>query len=177
MATKTKTPAATAVPQTREEVQGWIHQLGTAQRSRITHETAMNEKIAAATAEFAQFIDAEKTIEAQMLAGIATWCEANKAELTKEGKTVKFITGEVSWRANPPSVKFKKGIKLEAIIAHINQLKLAKLFVRIQLEVDKEAILKADDKTKAKLAAAGTITILSGVETSSVTPFEAEVAA
>jgi phage host-nuclease inhibitor protein Gam len=172
MATRVKQSAAVAVPQNREDVQQWIAALGNAQRKREELRGAMNAQIGPITERFAPDIDAQTLEEARLLDGIATWCEANKADLTKESKTVNLITGEVSWRMNPPSVAFKRGIKVDEIIAHIKQLKLAKLFVRTKEEVDKEAILKADEKTQDKLCAAGTIKVIKDAETFSVTPFE-----
>jgi phage host-nuclease inhibitor protein Gam len=174
MATKAKTAAAVAVPQTREEVQQWISELGKTQRYRANLTNEMNEKIAPITEKYAPIIDAQTQEEQRLLEGIATWCEANKTDLTKDAKTVNLVTGEVQWRLNPPSVAFKRGIKVEEIIAHIKQLKLAKLFVRVKEEVNKDAILAADDKTKAKLTAAGTIKIVKGAEMFAVTPFEQE---
>jgi phage host-nuclease inhibitor protein Gam len=172
MATKAKTAAAIAVPQNREEVQQWISNLGKVQRDRATLTNEMNNLIAPITERFAAPLDEKAQEEQRLLEGIATWCEANKAELTKDAKTVNLVTGEVQWRMNPPSVAFKRGIKVEEIIAHLKQLKLAKLFVRVKEEVNKDAILAADDKTKAKLTAAGTIKIVTDSEMFSVTPFE-----
>lgn len=172
MATKAKTAAAKAVPQTREEVQQWIAKLGEQQRTITQLQGEMNGLIAPITEMYAPAIDTHNQEAAALLDGIATWCEANKGDLTKDAKTVNLITGEVSWRMNPPSVAFKRGIKVDEIIAHLKQLKLAKLFVRTKEEVNKEAILAADDKTKAKLTAAGTIKIVDDSETFSVTPFE-----
>lgn len=174
MATKAKTQAAIAVPQTREEVQQWIAGLGKVQRERATLTNNMNDLISPITERFAPQIDEKTQEEQRLLDGIATWCEANKADLTKDAKTVNLVTGEIQWRMNPASVAFKRGIKVEEIIAHIKQLKLGKLFVRVKEEVNKEAILAADDKTKAKLTAAGTIKIVTDSETFAVTPFEQE---
>jgi phage host-nuclease inhibitor protein Gam len=171
---KAKTTAAAPVPQSREEVQQWISNLGKAQREQARLSTELNEKLAPITESYAPLLDAQAQEQQRLLEGIATWCEANKADLTKDAKTVNLITGEIAWRKNPPSVAFKRGIKVEAIIAHIKQLKLAKLFVRTKEEVDKEAILAADDKVKAKLVAAGTIKIVTDSETFAVTPFEVE---
>jgi phage host-nuclease inhibitor protein Gam len=172
MATKAKTTAAVAVPQDREEVQQWISNLGKMQRERAGVTNDMNDLIAPITEQFAPIIAAKLAEEERLLEGIQTWCEANKADLTKDAKTVNLVTGEICWRKNPPSVAFKRGIKLDEIIAHIKQLKLGKLFVRTKEEVDKEAILSADDKTKAKLTKAGTIKIVTDSETFAVTPFE-----
>lgn len=166
---KTKAPE---VPQSREDVQQWIANLGTTQRAKATLTNEMNELIAPITSRYASQIDEQAQQEQRLLEGIAAWCEANKSDLTKDGKTVNLVTGEVSWRLNPPSVAFKRGVKVEQLVAHIKQLKLGKLFLRTKEEVDKEAILRADDKTKAKLTAAGTIKIVTDAETFSVTPFE-----
>lgn len=168
---KAKAPAK-PVPQTREEVQQWIANLGNVQRDTERNKTAMNERIAQVTQEYATLLDTLATRENDLLDGIAAWCEANKADLTKDGRTINLVTGEVAWRVNPPSVAFKRGIKVEEIVAHIKQLKLAKLFIRVKEEVNKDAILSADDKTRARLTAAGTIKIVTDAETFSVTPFE-----
>ncbi len=171
MATKVKKEAL-PTPQSREEVQAWIADLGKSQREHQRLSTELNDKLAPISAQYAPLIDVQAVEQQRLLDGISTWCEANKGELTKNGKTVQFITGEVSWRMNPPSVAFKKGIKVEQIIAHIKQLRLGKLFVRGKEEVNKEAILAADKDTQAKLTAAGTIKIVDDAETFAVTPSE-----
>ena len=42
-------------------------------------------------------------------AGIQTYCEAHRDELTSGGKTktANLVTGEVSWRQRPPSVSIR----------------------------------------------------------------------
>lgn len=171
---KAKTKAAAAVPQSREEVQSWITLLGQEQRALELQRNVMNEEIAAITDRFAVPLDAGATKCEELLEGIATWCEANKADLTVDSKTVNLITGEVRWKIDPPSVSFKKGVKLEDIIALIKQLRLSKLFIRTKEEVDKEAILRAEPRLQKRLTAAGTIRINRDRETFSVTPFGQE---
>ena len=41
-------------------------------------------------------------------AGVQTWCEANREQICGKGKTANLITGEVSWRQRPPSVRVRR---------------------------------------------------------------------
>ncbi|KFB96134.1 exonuclease inhibitor, partial [Trabulsiella guamensis ATCC 49490] len=95
--------------------------------------------------------------------------EANRAELTRDGKTktANLTTGEVRWRARPPSVTIRK---VEDVIAMLKKLSLGK-FLRNKEEINKEAILASPTEVKG---IAG-IAIKTGVEDFEIIPFEQSV--
>ncbi|MBI2770025.1 MAG: host-nuclease inhibitor Gam family protein [Burkholderiales bacterium] len=169
---------AAAVPQTREEAQSWITLLGQEQRALDAKRAVMNEAIAAVTANYATELDIGAAEVERLLEGVAAWCEAHKADLTSNGKvkTVNLITGEVKWKIDPPSVKFKKGLNTEKAIEFIKECGFANewpadLFLRTKEEVNKEAILSATPEQLETLKAGGKIKVIRDSETFTVTPF------
>ena len=135
-----KTEAAShTVPQSREEATDAITQIGTAQRERVRIETAMNDELAGIKTRYEH---EAKTFADQISAlskGVHLWCEANRAELTKEGKTktANLASGEVKWRMRPRSVSISA---VETVIDLLKKLKLDR-FLRVKTEVNKDAML------------------------------------
>lgn len=157
---------AVGMPQSKEEVILSIKEVGDIQREIARTEAAMNDEIGRITQIFAPTIE-EKYEQLKVLqVGIQAWCEVNRDNLTQGGKTktVNFTTGEVSWRSRPDSVSIKK---VEVVLETLKQCQLQR-FIRIKEEINKEAIL-AD---KLAVTAIPGITINSGKEDFSITPFE-----
>ena len=92
--------------------------------------------------------------------GIKTYCDANKETLfDKDTKTRKFLTGEISYRKLKDAVTTKMTQKfLEEILEKNNLLapyrnfvlKLAKIFLTVKIELDKNNILKKENQEDAK---------------------------
>lgn len=165
---KVKAQAAAYVPQTRDDCASDIRKLGDLQREISRCEIAMNDAIAAITAQHQPALDAYREQAKALTTAIQTWCEANRDALTDGGK-VKFanlITGEVSWRQRPPSVRITQS---DAVLETLQRLGLDR-FVRVKEEINKEAILNEPDAVRG---VAG-ITISTGVEDFAVVPFEQE---
>lgn len=167
--TRAKSVAVVNVPQSREDVIGDIRKIGDITRVILRRETELNDKIAMLTNDVAPGIEALKKELERLQKGVQTWCEANRAELTKDGKTktANLTTGEVRWRTRPPSVSIRK---IEDVIAMLKKLSLGK-FLRNKEEINKEAILAARDEVKG---IAG-ITIKTDVEDFEIIPFEQSV--
>ncbi|TPQ28956.1 host-nuclease inhibitor Gam family protein [Methylomonas sp. EFPC3] len=169
MAKRIKAPAATYACQTKEQTQAAICELGLAQRELTRIETEINDEIAKITDSRKVHIEALKTKIDALLNGIQTWCEANRAELCKDGgKTANLITGEVSWRQRPPSVSVRA---VDKVLETLRNLGLSR-FIRTKDELNKEAVLA---EPKAVQGIAG-ITINTGVEDFAVVPFEQDIA-
>lgn len=137
--TRIKTEAAATVFQTREEVDAAIAQIGIAQRERTAIEVAMNAELAAVRASYETLAAPHAGVIKEFRVGVQIWAEANRRELTREGrtKTVKLAAGEISWRTRPPKVRITgEGIVLAALKA----LGLER-FIRTKEEIDKNAIL------------------------------------
>ncbi|MFU2132730.1 host-nuclease inhibitor Gam family protein, partial [Gallibacterium anatis] len=106
MAVKTRLKSDTVRYTTREEVETAIKEVGDLQRELQRVATHQNDELAAITEKYApQIADLQAQIKPLQKA-IEIWCEANRAELTNNGKTKtgSFNTGEVQWRQRPPSV-------------------------------------------------------------------------
>jgi phage host-nuclease inhibitor protein Gam len=165
--TRVKAPAMTVTPpQSRDEAAAQIRQIGDLNREVAKAEAAMNDAIAEITERHQPAIDALKERGANLSLGVQTWAEANRETLTEGGrrKTANLITGNLVWRARPPSVRVTGA---EAVLDTLKRLGLGR-FVRVREEVNKEAILNEP----AAVAGVAGIAISSGVEDFVIEPFE-----
>jgi phage host-nuclease inhibitor protein Gam len=172
MATKKPTrlkTTATQAPQSKEAVVADIRAIGDAQREVQRLTADLNDKVAALqqqyAADAAPFNERIETLQA----GVQTWCEANREELTNgdKTKTVDFVTGMVKWRIKPPSVSVRGA---EAVVALLKRSGLQR-FVRTKEEVNKEAILNEQDAARGIAGLA----IVSGVEEFVIEPHDQQL--
>ncbi|MCX7258010.1 MAG: host-nuclease inhibitor Gam family protein [Polaromonas sp.] len=167
---KLKTPAATRVPQSKTDCAADIKVLGDVQRQFERSRAEMNDAIAHIAQKFQPVLEAQQTHMTALQTGIQTFCEANRAQLCEgSGKTANLVTGEVSWRQRPPSVSIRGA---DSVIETLHRMNLSR-FVRTKLEVNKEAMLNEPDAVRG---IAG-ISVVTGVEDFSITPFALEVEA
>lgn len=166
---KMKAPAVTVpVPQSRADCAAQIKELGDTQRQFERERARMNDEIAKITAKYQPTLEALYACCQSMARGIQTWCEANRATLCENGgKTANLVTGEVSWRQRPPSVRIAGA---DSVIETLRRMQLER-FVRTKDEVNKDAILNEPDAVRG---IAG-ISIVTGVEDFAVVPFAVDV--
>ncbi|XKM14271.1 host-nuclease inhibitor Gam family protein [Orbaceae bacterium ac157xtp] len=164
-----KAAASVYAVQSKEEVTTSIRNLGDVQRELIRLETEMNDKIAEITASYSSTIELLKLKSTQLQTGIQIWCEANRDELTNNGKvkSANLVTGEVQWRNRPPSCTIRGA---ESVIEALKGLKLTR-FIRTKEEINKEAILNEPNA----VAHVPGITIKKDVEDFAIVPFEQEI--
>ncbi|ECD3768004.1 host-nuclease inhibitor Gam family protein [Salmonella enterica subsp. salamae serovar 42:b:e,n,x,z15] len=163
-----KAAAASYTPQSREQVSIDIKKIGDIQRELTRIETDANDQIAVIMNQNTPKIEALRAELDVLQKGVQTWCEANRSSITKgSSKTANLITGEVSWRTKPDSVSIK-GVEL--VLEALKKLKLDR-FIRRKEEINKDAIL-ADKKAVENIKG---ISIVSGKEVFSITPFEQEI--
>ena len=179
-----KAPAADAL-QSRDEAAARIRQIGDLQREMQRSQTIMNDKIAEITEAHQPGIAEKETQIKTLFAQVQAWCETNRADLTDDYKikSANLITGEIGWRADPPSIAARD---LEGLLPQLDSLGLD-TYIRSTRGLNKEAILmdrallagKEDGEEKtaamerlAKLAGVSGITIRAGVEKFFITPFE-----
>lgn len=170
MATKKmKAPAsAVPVPQSRADCAAQIKVLGDTQRQFEREKARMNDEIAKITAKYQPTLETLDASCQTLATGIQTWCEANRATLCEGGgKTANLVTGEVSWRQRPPSVRITGA---ESVIETLKRMQLER-FVRTNEEPNKDAIL---NEPEAVRGIAG-ISIVSGVEDFAIAPFGVDV--
>lgn len=138
--TRIKTEAAgQAVPQSRDEVTDAIARIGVCQRERLRIEAAMNDEMAEVKARHETVAKPLADEINQLSRGVHLWCEANRVELTRDGKTktANLASGEVKWRMRPPSVSIRAA---DAVLEALKKLGLQRL-IRTKEEPNKEAIL------------------------------------
>ena len=129
MSKKTKTKALSApAAQSREEAQEMVARIGEISRELVRQEADLGDRLAAIKAEAetkAQPLKAELT---RLHDAIQTWAEANREELTRQGrtKTVELTTGKVSWRNRPPKVSLRN---VEGLIAYGGEVPPRRLVV------------------------------------------------
>lgn len=166
---RTKTPAKTYVCQSREQAVDDIRAIGDTQREIVRLETELNDQIAELTNAVAPTVAALKERIAQLQGGVHLWCEANRAQLTENGKvkTANLITGEVRWRFRPPSVSIRG---VEDVIDCLRKMNLVQ-YLREKVEINKEAILAEP----GAVAAVPGISVKSGVEDFEIIPFEQDI--
>lgn len=167
--TRFKQPAApVAVPQSKDEVAEAIARIGIAQRERDRIEADMNDSLAVTKERFEAMAAPHKETIEQLRKGVQMWCEANRSELTQDGKRkfYHFATGEVKWRMRPPSVALRA---LENIIDACKKLQLHR-FIRVKEEINKEAMLAEPDLAQTLTG----VTIRQG-EDFVIVPFETEL--
>lgn len=154
--------------QSLDEVQSIIALVGEHEREITRLSTEMNDEIAVITENYASQIQPLKLAIDEMTSKAQIWCEANRAILLKDGgKTAKLITGEISWRQCPPSVRVRG---TDEVIARLERFGLDR-FVRVKKTVNKEAI----GEEPTAVADIEGITIVDGVEEFKITPFEVTV--
>ena len=165
---KLKAAAQTAVPQTQDEAASDIKRIGDLKREKTRIETRLNDEVAKLTEALQPSITAIDEQLKTLQQGVQTYCEAHRAELTKDGKTksAHFLTGEVMWRQKPPSVRVKA---LDNVLAALKNFKLNR-FIRVKEEINKDAVL---EEPEAVAGVAG-LSIVSGKEQFEITPFEQE---
>lgn len=148
MSKKSMKAVAIAVPSSQAEAEQLLADIGRLQRQVVKTEAEMNDVLISIKDKFEKLAQPlNEQIETKFQA-LHFWAEANRHELLKgKLKTVRLSTGELLWRNTPPAVKFKKGVKVDAIVAALKAAKLNDL-VRVVEEVNKEAILAEPDRVK-----------------------------
>ncbi|MCK3654886.1 host-nuclease inhibitor protein Gam [Pasteurellaceae bacterium Macca] len=165
--TKTRVKAAAKLRFTTvEQVQSAIKEIGDLSREHTRLTTEMNDLIGETSEKFAPQLTQLKNEIEPLQQAVQEYCEAHREELTENGKskTATFITGEVQWRARPPSVSIRGA---DSVLESLNRLGLGR-FIRTKNEINKEALLNEPDVAKG---IAG-ITIKQGVEDFVIKPFE-----
>jgi phage host-nuclease inhibitor protein Gam len=166
--TRIKQQAMIAVPQSRDDCAADINNIGRLSREIAVTQAAMNDEIAAITDRYTAIFTPLQEEVKSLTAGVQSWCEANRDELTANGKTKsgQFVTGTVQWRQKPPSVAVRG---VEAVIEALKQFGLTR-FIRVKEELNKDAILNEP----TVVAGVAGLSIKSGVEDFVIQPFEQE---
>lgn len=131
--------ASFSIPQTRDQVIEAIAEIGRRQRERERVQATMNDELAAIKQRYEEEASPHNEAIRVLSRGVQTWCEANRNQLTQDGKVkhADLPSGKVGWRMRPPSVTVRGK---EAVIDLLVRMGLSR-FVRVKEEVNREAIL------------------------------------
>lgn len=137
------------VPQSREEVNTAIGEIGTLTRDRTVLEAEMNAKISAIQAEYGEQV-APLNARIELLSnGVSSWCQMYRPQLTQDGqvKFHDFATGRVNWHFTPWSVAVRG---VEEVIKLLRRKRLSR-YLRTKVEIDKASLLKDREKLDGKI--------------------------
>ena len=135
------------VPETAEEASQYLLQLGECQRAITTEETKLNKRIETLKQRSADKTRPHSQKADQLVQGLFSFAQANRTELTDDGKTktIPLTTGELKWRTTPPKVTLRG---VENILKALKAAGLER-FIRTKEEVDKAAMLKEPEVASA----------------------------
>lgn len=173
-AAKKKTAmAAIHVPQTDDEANALIAQYGEHFNALADLQVGLDDALAKVKAVFEQQAVEHQESLKTLFMQLTSWAAAHRDRLTEKGKTktVKLPAGEIGWRNLPPSVRWKKGVKVEDIVAAIKKAGMRR-FLRIKSEPNKERMLEEPEAA----ALIDGVVIGSGGENFFVAPFGADLA-
>ncbi len=171
MANRLKTPAADfPVPQSKDQADDFIRQIGDLQRQLGDMDSRMNGRIEDTKASFKISAQPIKEKLEGLTKGLQVFSEANRLGLTRQGKVKyhRFPMGEIKWRLRPPNVSLRG---VEEIIKTLRQNKIFRKFLRTKFEVNKDA-MRADPETAATIKG---VTIKSGGEDFVITPNKTKI--
>lgn len=132
--------AVIAVPKNLTEAAQFLAEIGKEQRSINEIQLEVNARIEQLKAKAMDDAKPRQDRISQLVEGLFAYAESNRDELTDGGKrkTVKLPTGDFMWRMTPPAVLLRN---VKAILVNLKLLGF-KRFIRVKVEVDKEAMLK-----------------------------------
>jgi phage host-nuclease inhibitor protein Gam len=172
---KKKPAPAVDVPTSYEAANALLEEYGHVVRELAKVEGRLAARIARMTALIEATALPLKERQAMLAARIAAYAAENREALLQDGgKSHTMPAGRIGWRTNPPSVAFKSGVRVQVIVAAILRMKLRRKFLRLKLEVDKEAMLKEENREKA--ASIPNVRIVTDAETFFIEPVSAQLA-
>lgn len=157
------------VPANLADAAASVARIGELQRLLALHGAALSESAAQLKAAAEAAAAPLKAEIEDLTRGVQVYAEANREVLTGGGrvKTVALATGEIAWRARPPSVRIRDQ---GAVIETLQKLQLGR-FLREKVEIDKEAMLKNPSLAETVPG----VTIASAGEEFVVTPHAVEL--
>jgi phage host-nuclease inhibitor protein Gam len=146
-----KQEAAIRTPQSKAELEADIARIGELERERARIQADLNDQVSKLVQASEEKAGPMAEQIATLFAGVQTYCEAHRDELTenRKAKTVNLSSGKVEWRLDPHSVVApKSGKKFDALIEALKAAKLDR-FIRTEEVLDKVTILAERDTLPA----------------------------
>lgn len=94
-------------------------------------------------------IQGDKEEKQRLESEIERFCTENKSALFSDKKSIKLTNGTVSFKKSSDKVVLMKNFSIEKVIENLKKSKYAKLFLRTQPELNKEAVMAAYNVTKS----------------------------
>lgn len=139
MAKRAKAPARPTSVQDREALIKAIARAGELDRQRAAMEAHVEKSVAWLKETLAKDVLPIDEELATITKDVQAYCEANKLALLPEGmKSVDVGTGQIGWRADPPSVKHLG--KVEQAVMMLKAIQLSQ-YVRVEESLNKDALL------------------------------------
>lgn len=151
-----------AAPQSKEEAEKYIFDIGRLQRENALDTAAYNDAIENLRAKYSDAFEQRNGEIAEKTLGLEKWAQANRTEIFGKNKSVIMEFGRLIFRKNPPKVKINK---LQDVI---EQCKALGKYYRVKYSLDKELML-AEPEEAGEIAG---VTIMPGDEVFSVEPNE-----
>ncbi|MDO5529878.1 MAG: host-nuclease inhibitor Gam family protein [Paracoccus sp. (in: a-proteobacteria)] len=170
MARKVKKAATNLpIPADDSEARETIREIGDLNRDVLRLQAEMNDRIAEIQEEYGNRVSPLNERASALTDGLQMWADVNRGRLTRDGKVkfAEFSTGKISWRIRPAKVTLRK---VDDVIAAIRAAGLAKKFIRVKEEVNKDAMLEKANVAQASGIAG--VTIGSEGEDFIVEPYE-----
>lgn len=118
MTSQTYKTAAVSVPQNKEDCASAIAELARIRASIDLRQTALDESIAAMTANTEAQIAPLRDKYQVISVAVQSYCEARKKELLKgKAKSHKFTTGVVGWKSGTVVIEIEKGKEADIVSA------------------------------------------------------------
>lgn len=144
---------------TLEQAEQAAQQFAQASNRLGTIEAAMNKAIEQIRSKYQDEILDLKNQQDEVLPTLEAYAIATKD--TWDGRSTYLTHARIGFRMGTPKVDKLKGVTWDAVLGFVKADKaLARDFVRIKEELDKKAILDADEKTKVKLETKAKIIIV-----------------
>lgn len=141
-----------------EEVDKSLLSLANIMSSVQAEEAKMNDEIQSVRDRYDKQTKRLRDQQAGLTTDIENYCIAHKDEFERT-RSKDLTHGVVAFRTNPPKVAFlNRKYNLNTVIELLRKLGLAKRYLRVKEDLDKEAILAdsaAKEITDTKLAACG----------------------
>lgn len=139
---------AIAVPASYDAANALLLEYGRTQQQLAREDARLAQAVARLTVRIETRATPLKARLKALEEQIAAYAAAERNALTDEGK-VKFHdmpAGRIGWRTNPPSIDLKSGWKIADVVKEVLKMGLRRKFLRMKLELNKEAMLEDQDK-------------------------------
>lgn len=143
---------------TLEQAQDAAQTFSKASNRLSTIEALINKQMEAIRSKYQAEITEQQELATEQMPVLEAYAIANKESWPL--RSYELTHARIGFRYGNKKVDKLKGVTWDAVLAFVEASKpLAKLFVRTKKELDKTAILAADDKLLAKLEASAKIII------------------